>query len=98
MEQKNSAEILKVAWIKVGDSSCRLRTNRLGIYHMDISIDLIDNDILENIDWLEDTVLSEDIDSSTDDVYLKDKFIVKLLKHYSSKKRINYNPLYFLPK
>ena len=78
MKKKNSAEILKVAWINVGNSSYKSQENRLGI--QDIDITLIDDFILENIDYY-----SENKDHYN---FLEeyDKSLVDLLKHYPREK------------
>jgi len=84
MEKKNAAEILKVAWIKVGDSSYGLQEDPLGIYYRFISV--IDNDILKDINHVKDIDFSKDIDNLT--YSLNYKFIVKLLKHYPKEKEL----------
>jgi hypothetical protein len=84
MEKKNSAEILKVAWIKVGNSSYGLQEDPLGIYYRDITV--IDNDILEDINLVKDIDFFKDIDNIL--YSLNYKFIVKLLKYYPKEKEL----------
>ena len=84
MEKKNAAEILKVAWIKVGDSSYGLQEDPLGIYYRDITV--IDNDILEDINLVKDIDFLKDIDNIL--YSLNYKFIVKLLKYYPKEKEL----------